>query len=376
MNQYTYYKRIGSKIYVRYLDERGNQLKRVVDNFNTLLFTPDKNGLYETINGVKVSPLHIPLELYTREIKRLRNEGTIFGTIPPEVQYMYQNFKIDIENVKLNALNVHYYDIEVYEPRFMPNSGNPVSPIRSISYEEPLTGKTGVIGYRPLSDDADPEVKAAYTLFSDEREMLDWYLKMWRTADILVGQNSRFFDSPYLVARAERLGLDMNSYLPFRKYAWKKVQGKYKTEDVVEILGLPEFDFIELVTTFYKPLPTYKLSYLANEFIGESKVEYTGSIFEFMANDWDEFVRYSLKDTRLLRRINDKVHFVELALTVCYLSMVSPDQYKGKIALWENLLLDECLKRDKKYYDIFMDKTLSTFSMSGLYSESYGPELD
>lgn len=359
MQQYTYFKRIGSKIYIRYLDENLKQQKQIITNFNTLVLIPDQNGLFTAMDGTKLRPLHIPLEMYSKEIKRLRKEGPIYGSIPPEVQYMYQNFRVDPSQVKLNALNIHFYDIEVYEPRFMPNSGNPVSPITAISYEEPLTGEIGVLGYKPLSDSASEEVRKHYRLFPDEISMLDWYLKKWKATDILVGQNSRFFDSPYLTARAERIGLNFKSYLPFGQYSWKEVQGKYKKENVVEILGLPEFDFIELIQTFYKALPSYKLAYTAKEFIGESKVDYIGSIFEFMTNNWDEFVRYSLQDTRLLKRINDKVHFVELALTICYLSMVSPEQYKGKIALWENLLLDEVLERDPDYHALFLSKELS-----------------
>ena len=57
---------------------------------------------------------------------------------------------------------------------------------------------------------------------------------------------------------------------------------------------------------------SYRLDEIGEFEVGEKKVEYEGTLNDLYENDIDKFVQYNLQDVKLVKRIDDKLNFIEI----------------------------------------------------------------
>ena len=77
--------------------------------------------------------------------------------------------------------------------------------------------------------------------------------------------------------------------------------------------------------------------------LGETKVEYEGTLNDLYDNDRTKFVLYNIHDVRLVKRMNDKLDFIDIARAyvtgyVPYENVFTSSRYlEGTIGLYEKV---------------------------------------
>ena len=144
----------------------------------------------------------------------------------------------------------------------------------------------------------------------DEKEMLEMLLAYIQTKDpdILTGWNFTNFDVPYLIDRMRALGIDPS---PLSRDGMVKNKAGHFSPAMIK--GRVLFD---LLYGYKKMQPTqkesYRLDWIAEDELGETKHHYTGSLGNLWENDPDELIRYNRKDVELcveIERKNDIIGF-------------------------------------------------------------------
>lgn len=339
----------------------------IIDEFPMSYFIPtNQTSKYKTMNGSDLYPMFEKnVTQYYNQIYKNKQGKDVYGNIAPDLQYILRTYftKDDILNETeekaqqfISNFRITFYDIEVYEPRFNPTHTNPVSPIYMISYKYRPTGEIRVLGIRDLTEDLD-----YYMKFDNEKEMLLYWFSILDKTDLLVGWFNRYFDTPYVFARARYLFKDdtlIRSYLPFECFHFKKESTKFGEKEYVDIPGITEYDYIDLMKSYDKKMKSYKLGYVAQKIIGETKLEYDGKICDFLENEYTKAVKYNYQDTNVVDKIDVKKEHIKKALLQSFQCIVSPENATKQILKWETLFLKEVLKDDTDYLDLLFDNDI------------------
>ena len=217
-------------------------------------------------------------------------------------------------------------------------------PVNLITVHDSRTNLTTTFGLGEYTGSQKFEYKAYKSEESMLNAFFDWFA--WKEFDIITGWNSDHYDLVYLVNRSIELyglGKERNhlsnmspmGYVPYVK------RGKIAREDeAVKIPGLYILDYLALYKKFtYVTEPSYKLDYIGQKVTGEGKVEYEGSISNFYKKDWNRFVEYNIQDVLLVRKIDDKKRFLDLAVTVAYQALIPIDRVFSSVATIEGYMM-------------------------------------
>ncbi len=159
---------------------------------------------------------------------------------------------------------------------------------------------------------------ATFFTFKDEYSMLKTLVNFIRTQHptILSGWNSEHFDIPYLLGRGKKiLGSELNKLSPIG------IIDIYEKDDFkkIRIGGISHLDFMTLYKKF---TPTTKDSYSLNNIslseLKESKTQYQGKLYELYENNINEFIKYNIHDVMLLEKLEDKLHYIRTAISICH----------------------------------------------------------
>ena len=80
-----------------------------------------------------------------------------------------------------------------------------------------------------------------------------------------------------------------------------------------KIAGVSHLDYLFLYRKFtYTEKSSYRLDAIAEEELGENKVEYEGTLNDLYDNDRTTFVLYNVQDVAIVKRLNDKLDFISI----------------------------------------------------------------
>ena len=83
--------------------------------------------------------------------------------------------------------------------------------------------------------------------------------------------------------------------------------GKYK------IVGVSTLDYLQLYKKFtFSQRSSYRLDAIGEFEVGEKKVEYEGTLNDLYENDLEKFVQYNIQDVKLVKKLDDKLDFIEI----------------------------------------------------------------
>jgi DNA polymerase elongation subunit (family B) len=240
-----------------------------------------------------------------------------------------------------------------------------------------------------------PNVK--YIKCRDERELLDKFLKyIERTRhDIWSGWNSSGYDVPYIFNRICRVlddidvdehnevllevtkteGSKDHLYTKIKKIekkminvkrlshygaVKKKIQMKkdpftkeMKPQMIYAMEGITDYDYMELDKQFrLGKRDSYKLDEVARDEIGETKVEYEGTLRDLYHNDWEKFVIYNIQDVMILVKLNLKLNYIPQAIALSYKCHCTfKDNFgtvqKAECAAYNFLMKDDIVLQDR-----------------------------
>ena len=308
-----------------------------------------------------------------------RNVGNdvLYGDIAPEYQYIASEYS-NQTNYKFR----HFYlDIETGIPDDgFPNAETTPVPITLIQVSESDTETDYVFGYLRIFKE---KQNTKYFYLSNEKEMIQAYIQFThlRTPLITTAYNGDNFDFPYLINRAEKIGIDPKEFSPFgvleehravmfgQDIKIKKPVGYYWL-DTLELLkkadpsGKESYS-LEFMSTYilgeedggklkfydhgYKDMRAFLTNNYKHELdkIGRMKKAYEDSDEVFQQEHYNLFVEYGIEDSRVLKKIDKKLGLCDMIFSMAQSFRSNVYDVFATIKPWTVLMWNELRTRNQ-----------------------------
>lgn len=329
-------------------------------------YIEDENGEFESLYGKKLTRLDFETQAEFEQAGsqyRIKYESDI----SPLDKVLMENYY----NREAPKLRYAFLDIEVdYKQELgFSSPDNPYAPINAITiYFQWLNSYVTVVVPPPeWKGDVEeefgkvmPEIKTELIVVASEYELLLTTLKLIEQCDLLSGWNSDFYDMPYLVKRTEMV-LGRNSSqkwcFPGARYPKFKEVEKFGVKNtLVKLTGRVHLDYLQLFKKFtFEGRASYALANIADEELSIPKLDYDGTLEELYHNDFIKFIKYNIRDTEILTKLDEKFNFIALANQMAHNNTVPLDAVLGTVKLVETGMVNYAHNTMKK---IVNDKEL------------------
>lgn len=319
-------------------------------------YTDDENGDYTSIFGDKAKK--VDCANYTELMERsetFRNMGKkIFESdVPVETKFIIDRYSG--KELIIPKFDIHFIDIEVYSEEGFPRPEDANYPITIITIWSTKHNKYFIFAEKDFEVDFLRQGESCEKMiFKTEEDLLKYFIKWFfeNHPDILSGWNSNSFDIPYLVNRINKLLGEkwMKRLSPIgivREVEAKVGKGQaMKSETRYIIAGINCLDMLEVYKNYtFSDRENYKLGYIAELEVGETKNAYEGTLVDLYKN-WQKYVGYNIQDVRLLLKLENKLGYINLLLTFCYGCRVPFDQFNKTTRVLDGAFISE-LSKDK-----------------------------
>ena len=78
--------------------------------------------------------------------------------------------------------------------------------------------------------------------------------------------------------------------------------------------------------------------------LGEKKVEYEGTLNDLYEQDIQKFIDYNVQDVRLIKRLDDKLDYIDIARGICHIGHCPYEEIYWSSRYIEGLILVYCKK--------------------------------
>lgn len=277
----------------------------------------------------------------------------IYGNTNYPAQYISDTWVDGIE-YDLNLIKIFSLDIECVAEGAFPEPALAANPINAITIHDIRADHFYVWGLPPDNKSHyKPTAKnITYVECGCEKDLLHLFLSFWKlhTPDVVTGWNIKLFDMPYIINRLERiLGQEYAAMIsPWGEIVPKTLEIAGKEVGCYEFTGVQQLDFMDLFKKFgyeYGTQESYKLDNIATVVLGEKKLEYEGTIYNFYVTDYPRFMEYNIHDTALVSRLEQKTGLISLAISLAYKALVNYQVVFGPVVLWDTLLYNEMRRR-------------------------------
>ena len=299
-----------------FYDRRINKMHIWDDKFGHQTFRYKKYAYVKQRAGSYVS-------LYGDKLKRVntwdKDQPELFESdVNPEIRVLVDNYTDSNEVSEGHRTMI--FDIEVEVTDGFPDINKAENKITSIAFNDPLLDEYFCYVLDP-DNKLKPNSNDTIESFRDEYDLLNAFFKKYMEIQptILTGWNVEFFDITYLYNRAQQVvGKTVANLLsPISQVHWSDFAKRYK------IAGVSGLDYLALYKKYtFSQRPSYRLDAIGEYEVGEKKVEYEGTLNDLYENDLDKFVQYNLQDVKLVKKIDDKLDFIEIARGLAHLGHV------------------------------------------------------
>ena len=304
-----------------FYDRRLNKMHIWDDKFGHQTFRYKKYAYTKSNVGTYVS-------LYGDKLKRItgweKEQKDLFESdVNPEIRVLVDNYT-DSDDVSIGHKTM-IFDIEVEVTTGFPDVVKAENRITAIGFNDPRTDEYFCYVLDTSNklnlDETKTSVNGDETTisFTDEYDLINAFFEKYMEIKptILTGWNVEFFDVPYLYNRAcNVVGKNVANLLsPIMSVHWSDFgNGKYK------IAGVSILDYLQLYRKFtFSEKSSYRLDNIGSIEVGETKVAYEGTLNDLYENDIDKFVQYNLQDVKLVKKLDDKLDFIEVARGLAHL---------------------------------------------------------
>lgn len=276
----------------------------------------------------------------------------VYGNLPVQQQFLVDHFWKDCKKRDFgkHELAVFIVDIEVYSPNEFPDEWEAKHPINVITVYNSLKKEYLVFGVNGFDESKlasenlerlkkiKKDFNVVYVKCGNERKLLNAFLQYWgkNTPDVVSGWNLPF-DMPYIINRAGG-GENGEGFFPesmvyrclspvgvVKQTTRNKKMGPQYSMPVRDYIieGVTVLDYQDLYMKFNKkPIPNRKLDTVAEIELKEAKVQHESTnLAELSEKDWDLFVFYNIIDVDLIRRLEEKLKFMEVARMLAYFGL-------------------------------------------------------
>lgn len=384
MSFYTSVDKIGDKIFHRFIDNQGNRKSQVVKTFPISLYVQGKEtkNSCKGIMGEILNPVEFSIISEAEEfIENYKNVQDIYGQTNLLYQFISLEYPNDIQ-FDFNQIKIFNFDIETsYTDEGFPTPDLALQPIISIACK--VFGKENPMMVFGLKEFSGKE-GINYTKCDDEKELLIHFQEYWRSInpEIVTGWNVEGFDIPYLINRCNKiLGEDFSERFSnfsgsckycISDYHFEKFDKKNKS---YKILGITIIDYMDLYKKFAtKVLESYRLDFIGQYELEEGKINYEeyGGLMGLYEKNPDKFTIYNARDVEIVEKLENKLNFLFLALTIAYLGKVKYNDIYSQIRFWDTHIYNFLLKKN---IQIPPNKHKKDFSIVGAYVKDPIPSL-
>jgi len=157
--------------------------------------------------------------------------------------------------------------------------------------------------------------------FGTETELLQRFFQKYLeiAPTIISGWNTNGFDIPYIYNRTKKIMGEQvaNCLSPIGDVYYNEHRKRYM------IGGVSQLDYLALYKEFtFTQQSSYRLDYIGQLEVGIGKIEYEGSLQDLYENDIDKFIEYNLNDVVIVKKLDDKLKFIELVRGISHLGHI------------------------------------------------------
>jgi len=335
-----------------------------------VFYYPDPKGKYTSIFGDSLERFQTTSGRAFQKEKKAMNHKRLFESDMNVVFRCLADHYMDAEPPRLN---VAFFDIEVdfnKDLGFAPPD-DPFNMITAVGVhlnwlDLNCLDKTICLVIKPqnMSQDEAESIVSEFDnvfLMDSEEELLKMFIKLVDDADVLSGWNSTGFDIPYIVNRISRvIGKDYTRNIclwgQFPKRRTYEFHGK--EQETYDLVGRVHLDYMELYKKYtYHEMHSYSLDAISEHELDERKIEYEGTLDQLYNNDFKKFIEYNIQDTDLLRRLDDKLQYIDQANLLAHNNTVLLQTTMGSVAQTEQAIVNEAHSRGLVVPDKLRDNT-------------------
>lgn len=276
----------------------------------------------------------------------------------------------EFKKIDLNVHEYHVYDEEkkdwllyensCYAPQQLgfPDPNLALYQVMSVSLISSLENIIYVYGTKEFKgthtiEGSDYTIRHIYC--ANEKELLVKFIQKWREIkpDILTGWNVEGFDVPYIINRIVRvLGKKFANMLsPFANESQNCIRERQKEDAVYySISGITIYDYLSVYKKFSREKrESYKLDWIGKVEVDHQKIsydEYDNSLMKLWEYDYDKFILYNAIDTLIVNKLDKKLKFINLAITIAHITKSDLSDALGTIKIWDNMIYNLLRKRD------------------------------
>ena len=274
-------------------------------------YKKDPTGKYTSLYGDKLSKVY----------RFDPNEDGLFESdVPAETRVLVDKYADSDEVSK--GHKKFFFDIEVKVTEGFPSPHEAPNEITSIAFNDCTDNTLHCLVLDPENkvDINHPDIlrnNFKVETFKSEFDMLQRFFLRYKqiSPTIISGWNTENFDVPYLYNRACKIvGSGLASTLsPINIVRWSEFKNRHK------IAGVSHLDYLYLYKKFtYTEKSSYRLDAIAEDELGEKKVEYEGTLNDLYDNDRTTFVLYNLQDVKIVEGLDTKLNFIGITQALCH----------------------------------------------------------
>ena len=268
-------------------------------------------GTYQSIYGDK-------LKKVTRWDPEDEQRGIIFESdVPVETRVLVDMYG-DSDEPSVGHVEF-IFDIEVEVTEGFPDPNKAENPITSIAFYDRVMDDYHCLILGNIKNYKKDNIKVES--FESEEELLQRFYQKYCEIrpTVLSGWNIDGFDIPYLYNRTVRvLGQQFaDSLSPIGEIYYNERQKRFK------IAGVSCLDYMRLYKWFtYTQQSSYRLDFIGQLEVGIGKIEYNGTLNDLYRDDIKKFIDYNLNDVFIVKALDDKLKFIDLARGVSHLGHI------------------------------------------------------
>ena len=344
MKFYTYASQVFNKIYVREIDNKGEEYSETI-NFKPTLYvtTPREQATFRSLDNKPLGDVTFGSIKECKDFLEQYDNVTnfkVYGNKNFVFQYLSEEYAEDVQWDKSKIL-IYTMDIEVASDNGFPDIRLANAPITSLTVHNSINDVYYVFGTGEYTPN-DPEKTIKYFRSDNEEEMMELFLGWWKDypPHIVTGWNCKFFDIPYIVNRLKYLNLEYKHLSPINRVVDRNVVIAGRDNMFYTIIGVSTLDYIDLYKKYtYKVRESYRLDYIGQVELGMGKVtDEQMQGYDLYKTDYQKFIEYNIKDVEIVKKLDDKMKLLDLIITIAYESKINFEDVFSPVKTWETII--------------------------------------
>ena len=360
--EFSYVTRVGDKRYIEQTDDL------------VMMYTGKDDYLdVHDISGLKSKQVSYSKRKYI--IEQIQQESSFEGIYNVDFNLAIQKnylWKKNHPNTGHYKLRVNYIDIELYQEGYgiidfaeIKKSAR-IIPVNLITLYDNYTDKYYTLVYNLNKAKINLEQIKEYLDYKDECNFnveifdkeVDMFLKFFKLLndfdpDLVSGWNSDEFDLPYIKYRAEFLGIEHPKLAHDKTFEieYKSVMNKHE-EEITYCIPHLGYSVAMDYQRCYKERTlgkkeNYKLGTISKIELGITKLDTEDGMDKIFREEPERFIAYNINDVHLVRKLDEKLKYIDLNFSIVQLSNISWDSIYTTLHICDGILYEYLMDRDK-----------------------------